>query len=158
MIQVKHIRSDEDTWDEYNPVIPDGELALIRRDGGYDVKIGDGVRRFSQLPPLIGRHTVDTETEEVSATVSHLDHTCFGIVWYLTLTLDYTDQPNFTAIVSFTTDDPEPLFEITNGAGIYFSGADVEDGVFVPQMFMKYTLLFWRDDVLNCHVRGVYVG
>ena len=156
MITVKHRRADDDTWREYDPVIPDGELALISGDCGYDIKIGDGVRSYSELPSLMGKRTVDYDSEYPSVTLHHRDHACFTGIYSISVKLDDTDQPDFTAMLTFWTMDMTPMASFTP-SNIIFTGCDVSDGVFTPVEWKKYTLIFWRDAEINCHVRGVYV-
>lgn len=155
MITVKHRRADEETWLLYDPVIPDGELALVSGDCGYDIKVGDGVRSFSALPPLMGKHEMNNE-DYPSVTLRHRDHvSCVGI-YSAFVSLDTEDQPDYTAMLTLRTMEEIPEISFTP-SDIVFSGCDVSDGVFWPQGCKKYTLLFWRDDEINCHVRGVYV-
>ena len=155
MITVKHRRADEETWLLHDPVVPDGELALVSSECGYDIKVGDGVRSFSDLPSLMGRHTLDYE-DYPSITLKHRDHvSCVGI-YSAYITLDANDQPDYTAMLTLRTMEQVPEISFTPSR-IVFSGCDVADGVFFPQEYKKYTLIFWRDDEINCHVRGVYV-
>lgn len=155
MITVKHRRACEEDWLEHDPVIPDGEIALVSTECGYDIKIGDGVRRFSTLPRVMGSHTEDDMDMYPYAQLHHRDHACFGTVESIEIDLLTDNQPDFTAMLTFRTEDiaPEIIFYSSN---IVFSGCDIEDGVFVPHEYKKYTLIFWRDTEMNCHVRGVY--
>lgn len=157
MITVKHRRADEESWLEADPVIPDGELALVRSSSGYDVKIGDGVSKYSELSPIMGKHTTDS-SENASVTLSHRDHASFPAIASLTVRLEQTDRPDYVAMLSFEAPDYSPELTFEDCPDILFSGVNIEDNVFLPTEYMHYTLLFWRDHRLNCHVRGVYVG
>ena len=156
MITVKHRRASDEEWMDIDPVIPDGELALISGKNGYDIKIGDGVRRYSELPPLIGK-SYTIEDEECEVTLAHRDDVRLPGVYYLSISLDTGGHDDYTAMLTFDTLDEDPVMTIYNYNSIKFTGTDVEDGIFIPRAYMHYTLIFWRDYVTNCHVRGVYV-
>ena len=157
MITVKHRRASEDEWAESDPIIPDGELALIRGEHGYDVKIGDGVKHYSELSPLMGKSYM-IEDEECEVTLAHRDNARLPGVYYLTVSLDTGGHDDYVSMLTFDTLDENPVLTIYDYDSIIFSGTDVEEGIFIPQAYTHYTLLFWRDYVTNCHVRGVYVG
>lgn len=158
MITVKHRRATEDEWLESDPVIPDGELALVSRSGGYDVKIGDGVKKYSELSSLMGKREENLMDAYAEATLRHRDHACFAMLEGLNVTLLSDGHPDYVAMLSFTTDEYVDEFVINCDENITFSGASIVDGVFMPDMLTKYTMIFWRDAGMNCHVRGVYVG
>ena len=155
MITVKHRRASENEWLECDPVIPDGELALVSDGRGYDIKIGDGVKHFSELSPIMGRH-IDDEREDADVKLRHRDHVCLCLPYALKLDLSEATRGDYVAMLSLTTDYSAPELTIEYNDDIVFSGTDIEDGVFVPQGDKRYTLLFWRDSMLNCHVRGAY--
>ena len=157
MISVKHRRADEAEWLEYDPVIPDGELALVRYDTGYDLKIGDGVKRYSELAPLMGKLSYDEGDLEVHVNLSHRDRTVLSYPESIIIDVNHASHPDFVATLSFSTVDFPPEISMSD-EDICISGTSVEDGYFIPSDFMHYTLLFWKDTRLNCHVRGVYVG
>ncbi|MBR2930400.1 MAG: hypothetical protein IKC32_04145 [Clostridia bacterium] len=156
MISIKHRRGDEAGWLDSDPIIPDGELALTRLEKGYDLKIGDGVTPYSKLPSFIGR-SISSEEEYPTVTLSHLDDVRLSFVEWLEVVLDHASADNYTAILAFDTLSDTPIsFDST--MEILFSGRDVEDGVFIPKTDMHYTLFFWKDGRMNCHVRGVSIG
>ena len=158
MITVKHRRASEEGWLESDPIIPDGELALVSSERGYDIKIGDGEHRYSELAPIMGRHSVDEENDTPNIILEHRDHACYDCLSSLSIELADREHPDYVAMVSFSSSDfaPEIYFEYPDD--IIFSGTDVADGYFCPRDYMRYTLLFWRDTAMNCHIRGVYVG
>lgn len=156
MITVKHRRAGEEEWLELDPIIPDGELALISRADGYDVKIGDGVKKYSELSPLIGR-SYTIEDEEYELTLSHKDHARFPGIYALDITLNTEGHDDYISMLTFDSLDEDPMLTIYDYDSMLFSGCDVEDGIFVPKAYMHYTLIFWKDYTMNCHVRGVYV-
>lgn len=154
MITVKHRRASEEGWLEHDPVIPDGELALISSDCGYDIKIGDGVSSFSELPAMMGKRITNDE-DYPYLSLKHRDHVICSGIYAAIVALEQEDRPDYTAMLTLRTMEMMPEVSITP-SNIVFSGCDTDTGVFIPREFMKYTLIFWRDDELNCHVRGVY--
>ena len=157
MITVKHRRASDTEWSEIDPVIPDGEIALISGNHGYDIKIGDGVKKYSELTSLMGKKCL-CEDEECEVTLSHRDNVHLPGVYYLGISLDTDGRDDYVSMLTFDTLDEAPMLTIYDYESMLFSGADVTDGIFVPKTEMHYTLLFWRDYRTNCHVRGVYVG
>ena len=156
MITVKHRRADDEEWMNFDPVIPDGEIALVSRENGYDIKIGDGVKRYSELDPLMGKHLSFPYEEYPEITLGHRDTVCFDTVYELSVALDAVSHPDYTAMLSFYSPEIPTQFTLQSGTWIRFSGSDITDGVFIPREDTHYTLLFWRDTGMNCHVRGVY--
>ena len=157
MSTVKHRRGTEEEWLLHDPVIPDGEIALVSYGHEYDVKVGDGQKKYSELSPLNGKFTESME-DFTSVTLLHRDDARFAYIEELEITIDDTGHPDYCAILSFTVFDFSATLTFNYDAGILFSGTDVTDGVFVPELFMHYTLFFWKDmQYMNCHVRGVYV-
>lgn len=62
-IQLK--RDTEKNWTSKNPVLYDGEMIIIKTsDGKIKRKIGDGVKKFSELP--YDEITIDSATSETS--------------------------------------------------------------------------------------------
>lgn len=156
MTTVKHRRGTEAEWLAQDPVIPEGEIALVDYGSGYDIKIGDGKSRFSALPALSGRCTSSGE-DYTSVTLSHRDDARFNYVEELEITLDHEGHDDYCSITSFTVLDFPASLSFICDMEILFSGTDVTEGVFVPELYTHYTLFFWKDNYMNCHVRGVYV-
>lgn len=156
MITVKHRRADDDEWMHFDPVIPDGEIALVSRENGYDIKIGNGVQRYSELDSIMGKHVLSTDDEYPSITLGHRDTVCLGGVYELFVYLDAESHIDYTAMVSFYSPEEATQFILESETWIRFSGSDTSEGVFIPRENAHYTLLFWRDTFINCHVRGVY--
>ena len=136
MVTVKHRRADEDTWLEHDPIIPDGELALVSSECGYDIKIGNGVNSFSELPPLMGKHMIDDMDDYPSITLHHRDHISYSGIYCASVTLDFADHPDYTAVLMLRTMESLPEIRFTP-AHICFSGCDFTDGVFVPRELKK---------------------
>lgn len=62
-IQLK--RDTEKNWTSKNPVLYDGEMIIVKtNDGKIKRKIGDGVKKFSELP--YDEITIDSATSETS--------------------------------------------------------------------------------------------
>ena len=51
--RVQFRRDTQENWLSSNPVLADGELGIVKDDVGYiNLKLGNGVSSFSQLPFL----------------------------------------------------------------------------------------------------------
>ena len=62
---VKHLRADEATWAEYDAVIEDGEIALMKTESGrYRMKIGNGELSFSELE-MFGGEVFNTHEGDI---------------------------------------------------------------------------------------------
>ena len=156
MITVKHRRADDDEWMNFDPVIPDGEIALVSREHGYDIKIGNGVQRYSELDSIMGKHVTLPYEDYHEITLGHRDTVCMETVYELSVTLDIASHPDYTAMISFDSPEEPTQFILESSMWIRFSGSDTSEGAFIPRENAHYTLLFWRDTGINCHVRGVY--
>lgn len=155
MTKVQHRRASESVWQEANPVIPDGEIALIKRSTGYDAVIGDGETEFFDLIPVGGILT-ETEEEHMNVSLRNNEEISLAYIENLGISLEHYDSSPYFSMISFKTYDYPPTVSFENYENIRFSGASIEDGVFVPDVCMHYTLIFWKSDKMNCHVRGVY--
>ena len=52
---IQHLRADRETWAQHDIIPEDGELALLRIEGGGTlIKIGNGEHPFSALDSLTG--------------------------------------------------------------------------------------------------------
>lgn len=95
---------------------------------------------------LITDSTVDIQIENNS------DVRC-GTVESLTITFPDEIEDNFEAMLSFSIGDI--LATVAYPEGLRLSGADVEDGVFIPVKERRYTIGFWYDGkYINGAVRG----
>lgn len=155
MTKVQHRRASESAWLEANPVIPDGEIALIRRSTGYDAVIGDGETDFCDLVPMGGILT-ETEDEFTNVTLRNNEEISLSYVEELGISLEHYDSSPYFSMISFKTYDYPPTVSFNGYSDIRFSGTSTEEGVFIPEECMHYTLIFWKSDKMNCHVRGVY--
>ena len=48
--RIKHKRDNSATWTQNNPVILNGEIIIVDTDNGVRIKVGDGVKKYTQLP------------------------------------------------------------------------------------------------------------
>lgn len=92
----------------------------------------------------------------VEITVNNNDDIRMGPVEYFDLLFNRTGD-DFSAVLSFTSSDYGTTINIITDETMLWSGRDVVDGVFEPCEFVRYTIFFWYDIVINCHVRGCNV-
>ena len=57
--RIKMKRDSEKNWNQNNPILLNGEIALVEKQEGIELKIGDGEKKFKEVsyyfpPPLIG--------------------------------------------------------------------------------------------------------
>ena len=151
---VKHLRGTAEEWAAYDEVVPDGTLALLRLNGGgFRIKIGDGVNRFSALPYIDG-NTVTGEGSEAAVVLSNGTDLRYGVLTSLTVDIPEQMPEDMLACISFdSAEEPTTVSYLFDG--VRFSGDSVEDGVFVPESSTHYSLFFWYDGAMNCHARGV---
>ena len=156
MITVQHRRAAPDGWEAIDPVIPDGELALTKKDSGVEVRIGDGSSAYSELLPINGRRIINID-KHVNVTLENGDEVQYGFVD----SLEITPNPRcsfFSAVLTFDTAVESYINCTINYDGnIYFSGDDLEDDYFCPSENTHYTLFFRYDGQMSCHVRAIYV-
>ncbi len=156
-ISVKHRRATRDEWLEYDPVIPDGELALTKTNNGYGIRIGDGVKRYSQLTDIEGEVHMFSGEYEYDLILKKGDDVRLLSAEVLNVTFYEGFSTDFYAILSFDCDDPATMISFPDN-WISFTGADVSDGVFTPTPYNRYTLFFWYDGSIQCSVRAYYYG
>ena len=157
MIAVKHRRATADLWEAIDPIIPDGEIALTKTDSGVEVRIGDGTNKYSELLPINGRRIVNSD-DYVNVTLRNGDEIQCGCIEALEITLNRNGR-FFSAILSFETGSERYINATINYDGdILFSGDDLDEGYFSPCESSHYTMHFWYDGRMNCHVRAFYVG
>ena len=156
MITVKHRRAALATWEAIDPIIPDGELALTKKTTGVEIMVGDGSSRYSELLPINGRRTLNYALN-VSTNLEDGDEVHCGYPDSIEIELNPRGSDFFTALISFSTGDYCIPITISYDGDIFFTGNDIFDGYFEPDIYKHYTVLFWYDGIMNCHVRGVYV-
>lgn len=150
--KVKHLRGTAAEWTEHDPVIDDGELALLITDTGrYRMKIGNGEDKFSDLEMFGGEVYNLSETE---VTMKHCADIRLGTCDTLTVNFPNKMDDDYYSVLTFTS----PLYDMTfshTASAIWFSGSDCYERVFAPAINMHYTLFFWYDGKIQCHVRGI---
>lgn len=150
---IRHLRGDTDSWYENDIVIPDGELAICRTySGGTVLKIGDGMKRFSELEPL-GDHS---KYKYGLTGFFTLENNClFKLDTPRALKIQTPDMfdDNFSCLLSFTTGAGTLPVEILGK--IYFSGDDTAGGDFIPEPKRNYNIFIWNDGNFQAVVRGV---
>lgn len=154
-VSVRHRRASEEEWLEHDPIIPDGEIALTKSSTGYNIKVGDGQSKYSELTavkPKISSYFGEEYILEVN--IEPGSDTRLGCMEDLTVTINRTLPEDFYAILSFYSDEFVTMLTLPSDPYIYFTGTDVIEGVLVPQQFTHYTLFFWYDGGLQCNVRG----
>lgn len=153
---IKHARGRRSTWLSKNPVLPDGVIALSMESGGYSIVVGDGSTHFSELkgtrPNIINGYS----DYVVEHTLSDNEDVRLGETEDLFIKFPSNPKMDFTAMVTFFCGEYGTMFSYPSDTKILFSGADVENREFYPSAFTRYTLFFWYDGVMQCHVRGVY--
>lgn len=150
---VQHLRGNSEEWLAYDAVVNDGEIALERAEGGYRMKIGDGVTPFSSLP-YFGSRIISEEGEAVSVTLPSGADVRVGEVLSLTVALPEVIDGDYFATLSFDSGVLPTTVEYIMGDCL-FSGLAPGDSIPVPQANTHYTLIFWFDGRLECHVRSV---
>lgn len=57
--RIKMKKDSEENWNQNNPILLNGEIALVEKQQGIELKIGDGEKQFNEVsyyfpPPPIG--------------------------------------------------------------------------------------------------------
>ena len=148
---IRHLRAGENEWESNDIVIPDGEIAIVKTKGGNNnLKIGNGIDRFSNLPSLLG---CTVKPEKTSIIVMHAKTYRFGEIPELAISFPDTIDDDFYAEISF--DSGIDATEFSTEQFIRFSGDGVADEEFMPKSHMHYTLCIWYDGSLQGVVRGL---
>ena len=72
-LRIKNRRDTDANWKSRNPVLLDGELAIVASgDGNPRLKIGDGVSTYSQLPYKIFDSVAYPVSENVTLSVDNI--------------------------------------------------------------------------------------
>ena len=150
--KIRHLRATEEQWSENDIVIDDGEIALsLSDDGYYRIKIGNGKKRFSELDSI--DTTVKCATTD-RAILKHKEDLRLGMCANVYIIHPKSFRSDFRCSVTFDSGDTPTKIAYAESL-ISFSGSSVTDGSFVPEANVHYTLYFWYDGRLQCHVRGV---
>lgn len=150
---IQHLRADRAGWAQQDIIPKEGELALLCIEGGTLIKIGDGTQPFSALSSLTGE--VKSGTGE-QATLRHGDDLRFSQATALSVFFPDFIREDYYASLSFDSPADMPTaLSYPASPHIYFSGDDVADGIFVPNVNKHYTILFWHDGRMQALARGV---
>ena len=151
---IQHLRADRAGWERHDIVPMDGEIALLRtEDGGTLIKIGDGEHPFSLLASLTGEVKHSIEDTHV---LCHGEDLRLGTVSAFSLSLPDAIREDYYASLSFDSPSDAPTaFSYPEAPKIYFTGEDVLDGIFVPDVGKHYTLFLWYDGKMQGLARGV---
>ena len=148
---IRHLRATAAAWAAHDVIVPDGELALLKEDGRVRIKVGDGVRRFSELPFIDGTVRESTETD---LTLAIGDDVRLGACTALSITLPSVPEEDFYAMVTF--DSPyEGATQLTLSQKVTLTGDDTVEGKLRAAAGRHYSLLIWNDGRLQGLVRGV---
>ena len=148
--KLQHLRGEKSDWAANDYVAKDGEIALYKEsDGTYRMKIGNGTSKFSLLPSLT------REVKPVSSTYGilmkhNLDVRC-ATTAAVSVNIPSKIPDDYMSSISFTAQEGFKL-TINTSKKIYFSGDGLSTGVFVPVAAARYTLIFWYDTNLRCHI------
>ena len=150
--KIQHLRGTPEEYLLYDQIIPDGELALVRRaDGTVDIKIGDGVSFFSALP-FVGRTVENTATESVL--LRHSFEHRLGEVGRVELLLPEELPEDFTSVLTFGSGLTGCTFSYP-AERIVFVGDHTKGGVFFPEKRNHYTLSFYQREHLLAYVSAL---
>ena len=150
---IRHLRGDPDEWYENDIVIPDGEIAICKTfAGGTVLKIGDGMLRYSELPPL-GDHV---KRIYGASGVFTLENKCLYRLSNpkaIKIETPGMYDEDFSCLISFQTGASSVPFDVIGD--LYLSGDGTAGGDFIPEPKMNYTIFIWYDGSFQGVVRGV---
>lgn len=151
---IQHLRATREGWALYDIIPKDGELALLQmEDGGALIKIGDGEHPFSELASLTGE-VVSRSGDTLL--LRHGEEARYDSLSALTLSFPTVIREDYYAALSFDSPAAAPTaLSYPKEPKIFFSGDDVAEGVFVPDVAKHYSLFFWYDGRMQGLVRGV---
>ena len=152
---IQHLRATEAEWASNDIVIPDGEIAILKLQGGRSMmKIGNGALKYSELPFAFGesaRHSDNTvQVIELKHGTSHRCAELFS----LTLVVPSSPDSDFGAEISFDSGKTPTDFTLV-GREIRFTGDGTADGVFMPEENFHYNIFIWYDGTMQGVVRGI---
>ena len=148
---IRHLRADTNTWEVYRTVIPDGEIAIEKTEGGNTrLRVGNGIDKFTDLPAIGG-----DARRIYSGSVNVAPSRIYRLVDppYVDVILPRSPDLDFFTEISFTTGDDAPDFTLNKT--VRFSGDDVAGEEFLPRANMHYTLCIWYDGEYQGVVRGL---
>ena len=151
---IQHLRADRAGWEQHDIVPMDGELALLRtEDGGTLIKIGDGEHPFSALASLTGEVKTGSGDTHI---LCHGEDLRFGALPALSLSFPALIREDYYAALSFDSPADAPTaLSYPDIPRIHFTGEDVLEGVFVPDVGKHYTVFLWYDGRMQGLARGV---
>ena len=154
MKSIRHRRGTLSEWESYNPIIPDGEIALVKYDTGYGIAIGDGKTPFNELSTSSSRIKKDMTSLIVEEELHSGDDLRLGIVEELHLDIKTPIPDDFFATVTFISENEATMLSLSDNDDIYFTGTDTDDGFFSPYEYMRYNIFLFYDGSLQGVVRG----
>ncbi len=154
MKSIRHRRGALSEWESANPIIPDGEIALVKGDTGYDIAIGDGETPFTDLRTVGGRIVKDMDSLVIEGVLRAGDDHRYGTVEELFLDIQLPIPEDFFATVTFVSDAWATMLSFPDDLDIYFTGTDCDDGYFEPYEYTRYNVFFFYDGSMQGVVRG----
>ena len=154
--RIQHLRGTESEYRQHDIVVPDGELALMRRaDGTTGVKIGDGVSPFSALS-FLGRTVKEEGSDGAILLKNETEHRC-PIVNRVEILLPDELSADFSSTLSFTSLNTSTTFSYP-ATRILFVGDHTEGGIFLPERRYHYLIRFhYNGEVVLGQVNAVSV-
>lgn len=149
---IKHLRADENEWKNHDIVIPDGEIAILRTKGGnLKIKIGNGEKKFSELPSLLG----DAVLSENNRSITLLHGKSYRLGEVASVSIDFPSviDDDYYSEISFDSGVDATEFEVTGK--LRLSGDGVADEELLPEPNTHYTIFVWYDGSLQGIVRGL---
>ena len=149
--KVRHLRGTREEWAESDPVIEDGEIALLLTESGrYRMKIGNGKDTFSALE-MFGGEVYNVN--ESAVLLKHCADIRLGEAAAVSVSFPEIIDEDYYAMLSFSSGALPTTLTYPEGV-ISFSGTSLTAGELVPEENTRYTLIFWYDGRIECHVRS----
>ena len=151
---VQHLRGTKEEWRIHDPVIPDGEIALIMDENeSYRLKIGNGKQTFSKLP-YPSDEIIRIEGTEAELTLGDREEIRMGEMSFLKIAIPEQISESFISSIVFDSGETPTTIEYDTPK-VKYSGVDIQAELFVPSEHTHYNVIFWYDGALQCTVRGV---
>lgn len=148
---IRHLRGTSSEWEAYNPVIPDGEIAILKTKAGRSkIKVGNGSDNFSSLPSLTG-DSITTDEREI--TLLHGRTYRLGECSHLSVSFPSVIDEDYYSEFSF--DSGIDATEFVINSKVRLTGDGVADEDFMPAEKTHYTVFIWYDGELQGIVRGL---
>ncbi len=149
---IRHLRADECEWKANDIVIPDGEIAILKtKAGNAKIKIGNGEKKFSELPSLLG--DIGKTEEGVNITLLHANSYRLGERTALSISFPDVIDDDYYSEISF--DSGVDATEFTVYGRLRLTGDGVADEDFMPIPNTHYTIFIWYDGSMQGIVRGL---